>query len=316
MAGKVRLSGRFSPGTRVSLIKVRDETVLRAEGGEEVDAKRVKDDGTVEFSADVGQRYFVVGRQNGFPLEVRVTGRDDSDADDATLSQAPVTPDRTRMADGSWVDEPAELDEPKFEGYPHLAQEQVKGKHVMRAYGERGSAHISDPKEPVPYGRQEDVGKGTVQMSDTETGQATPVDVSYQKQEDVPNGVWQRSATPTGLATPIPGGGPVEAQKAKESSHAKEARGEPVRAAAEPLTGVNKPTSDPKSELLATGPRTGGKEPSDAPIAESQPGPEIEEQFVGRDAQGQPVAEDLAAASGQEPAKSPAEPVRRSSKKQ
>lgn len=79
---RVVLHGRFSPGTVVRLVAVRDERVLRPGAGDrEVDHKIVDADGRVEFSTGivVGGRYFVCGIQQGVPLEVRATGRLDAD---------------------------------------------------------------------------------------------------------------------------------------------------------------------------------------------------------------------------------------------
>ena len=135
-------------------------------------------------------------------------------------------------------------------------------------------------------------------MSDTETGRATRIAVGPQRQEDVPTGVWQRSHTPTGVATVIPGGGAVQAQEMKESSLAKEMRGEPGRAAAEPLR-------------AATG--AGGGEVQNMPAALTQPGPgpiegtTTQPNRTGLDAQGQPLYEDVAKANALIPGKKAAE---------
>ena len=135
-------------------------------------------------------------------------------------------------------------------------------------------------------------------MSDTPIGRATRIAVGPQRQEDVPAGVPQRSCTPTGVATPIPGGGPVEAQQWKESSLAKEMRGEPGRAATEPAR-------------TASG--AGGGTVSNMPAALTQPGPGPIEgtttrpNRTGLDAQGQPVYADVAKANALIPAKAPAE---------
>lgn len=235
---QVTLRGRFRAGTRVRLVEVKDESVLRAEGGKLLDVKRVDEDGQVRFTKDVkkGGRYFVVGNVDGQPLEVRARGNT-AEEESAVLGQAPVQPDRVRLADGSFADETPERQKtPSREVQPAPRQDQVADGVVQRSDTPRGSAHPVDPEETLPYPRQEDVPDGVVQMSDTETGQATPIQSAVSmRQEDVPDNVVQRSSTATGVATPIPKGDAVRAQQEKESADAKAMRGEPVRAAAEPL---------------------------------------------------------------------------------
>jgi hypothetical protein len=241
MAKRARavLNGRFSPGTRVKLIEVRDESVMRPGAGDKVvDTQEVDKDGRLEFTRGVkaDARYFAVGNVDGFPREVRLRGR--TDDDDAINAVAPVQPDRVRLSDGSFLDEPPEQHqkpEAELEAAPHLGQHQVPKGQPQRSDTPRGSAHPHDPEEPVPYERQEDVKDSEVQASNTATGRAARVAVGPQRQEDVPKGTVQRSDTTTGVATVIPSKGPVKAQIEKESSEAKELRGEPVRAAAEPI---------------------------------------------------------------------------------
>lgn len=297
---QVTLRGRFSPGSQVRLVRVDDERALRAEGGEDVGSKKVDADGVVKFTSgvEVGARYFIVGQVDGSPLEVRARGRAAGDEAEV-LEQAPVAPDRTRLADGSWADEaPAQEKTPSREVGPGPSQQQA-GDVVQRSATPRGSAHPVDTDEQVPYRRQEDVPKGTVQMSDTPTGRATEIVQGPQSQEDVPAGTWQRSDTPVGVATPIPAGDAIEVQRVKESSAAKESRGEPVRAAAEPLKVAK---GAPKAKRSAA--------PASTPAA-----PSDREDTSGRDAQGQPVADDVAAAAGVKPAGEPSAPTRSSSRR-
>lgn len=287
--GSVRLSGRFKPGTQVRLVKVRDETVLRSEGGQEVGTAKVDKDGTVEFSKGVedGARYFATGYVDGTYLEVRLRGR--SDSDDNVNAQAPVGPDRVKLSDGTFVDEPPEQHQktPGREVGPAPGQHQVPKGVVQRSDTPRGTAHPVDPGEQAPYRRQEDVPDGVVQASSTETGRATEIVKSFQRQEDTPPGLLQRSDTPHGVATPIPAGDAVQAQLVKESAAAKETRGEPGRAAAEPL---------------GTAPRVkGAGTASGSPVS---PGaPNDRDVTSGHDAMGQPIYADVAASVGLEPAK-------------
>lgn len=241
--GRVALSGRFKPGSVVRLVKVAGEHVLRSEGGEEVDKKRVGEDGRVVFASgvEVGARYFIVGRVNGEPLEVRARGNKAGEV--SSLEDSGVTPDRTRLSDGTWSDEAPEKLKVPVEAAPDLAQAMVGKGVAQRSQTPRGSAHPVDVKEQPPYPSQSDVAKGTAQMSQTEHGRAAPVVPAPSSQREVPKGVAQRSQTEHGVAAIIPGGGAVKAQLEKESPLAKVARGEPGRAAADPLTGDTKPSA-------------------------------------------------------------------------
>jgi hypothetical protein len=230
--GVVTVRGRFPKGTRVQVFKVEDGA-LRAEG-DPVDVVTAGDDG-VKVSTERDQRYIVRGVVNGAPVELRVRGRGSEGGDE--FEQQPVTRDRTRMSDGSWSDEaPKKRDAPAREAAPHLGMDQVAEDTPLRAGGDRGEAHVVDPEQDQPpYGRQEDVDESTPQMLDVDTGKATPVVPSVQRQEDAPEGMWQRVTGDTGQAFPVPSGSAERSQEEKESSRAKESRGEPVRAAAEPM---------------------------------------------------------------------------------
>jgi hypothetical protein len=240
--GQITLRGRFPDGAHVRLVEVRDETVLRSEGGKLVATGKVRD-GEVKFKDGVkaGARYFAVGYVNGQPLEVRVRGNTVSD--DTALAQPPVGPDRVRLSDGSWLDEAPDREKaPRAEVGPAPAQRQVPKGTPQRSETPRGTAHPVVDGEPAPYAAQGDVSKGAPQMSDTELGRAAPIIAGPARQEDVPKGVPQRSETPSGVATVIPAGDAVEAVLERESSLAKVARGEPGRAAAEPLVPRREPT--------------------------------------------------------------------------
>ena len=141
--GAVRLAGRFKPGTRVRLVKVRDERVMRSEGGREVATGTVGDDGVIEFGegVEVGARYFACGYVDGTYLEVRLRGRDRDD--DAVNAQAPVGIDRVRLSDGSFLDSPPEQHQETGlpEGAVHRGQHQVPEGVVQRADSPRGQAY-------------------------------------------------------------------------------------------------------------------------------------------------------------------------------
>jgi hypothetical protein len=49
MAAQIDLSHRFDPGSVVTLVRVREERTLRAEGGEAIDRQRADKQGTVTF---------------------------------------------------------------------------------------------------------------------------------------------------------------------------------------------------------------------------------------------------------------------------
>lgn len=295
---QVTLHGRFSPGTPVRLIEA-DPGDLRADWSREVDTAETSKTGEINFKVSAsGRRYFIVGFQNGSPLEVRVRSRSADDTDTVN-SQPPVGYDRVRLSDGSWADEtPARLERPELEAAPHLDMRMVGKNEVLRSYTPRGEAHPVEPGEPAPYGRQEDVGDGVVQMSDTETGSAHPVAPAAGRQEDVVAGTVQRSHTATGQAYPLPAGGPVKAQRDKESSAAKERRGQPVQAAAQPLDAEKHGRSRKRAVV------------SDSPVA-----PRDRDETSGLDAEGQPVDPAVARSAGVEPADRPAEFARRGRKR-
>lgn len=267
--GAVTLRGRFSPGTDVQLVKVKSEAVLRSEGGDVLDDGTVDDDGSVTLSGlGKGERGFIRGYDRGEFREVRVTGRDD--ADDSALAQAPVTPDRVRLRDGSWADERPEREDPGFGGVgPAPGQHQVPEGTPQRSDTGRGSAHPVDPGELAPYPSQSDVDDDTPQRSSTEHGQATPIahDAPL-SQEDVKAGTLQRSDTPLGTATPIPDGNAVEAQEAREASETKAAVGEPVKAAAAPVDHAKgRPAKKATAKKQAAKPKPAAKEAASKPAA-------------------------------------------------
>lgn len=240
--GKVRLSGRFPEGVRVELYE-REPGQLRPAAGQAL-GSTVAVAGQVEFrqhSIVPGGKYFVVGIVQGSPVQVPVTASAVGEsAEPGVQGQAPVGRDRVRLADGRFVDE---LTLESEEGVPRLevapAPKQEHARNVpQRSATAVGYAHPVDPAETIPYPKQEDVPGDVPQMSDTETGMATPVVPTF-SQVDVPAGTLQRSDTVAGVATPLPVGDAVRAQQDRESSDSKAARGEPVKAAAQPV-GVKK----------------------------------------------------------------------------
>lgn len=253
--GQVTLRGRFPSGSVVKLVKVKHEGVLRAAGGKEIATGTVGDDGSVTFGKDVevGGRYFVTGYVDGFPLEVRARGGKAGD-ESAVLSQPPVTADRTRLADGTFLDEPPEQHQAAgFGGVgPAPGQHQVPKGTPQRSDTPRGTAHPVDVNEKAPYPSQSDVGKDVPQRSSTELGQATPIVHDVPASQEDSNGIPQRSDTPLGVVTPIPAGDAVQAQLDRESADAKAAIGEPGKAAALPAKAASK--SAPRKRASAKKP--------------------------------------------------------------
>lgn len=268
--GAVTLRGRFSPGTTVRLVKVRDESVLRSEGGKTVDEQQVDKDGAVQFTKDVevGARYFIVGYNDGAFVEVRARGNKADEADDSVLAQAPVGRDRQRLSDGTFVDEIPEAEDPGFGGVGPAPSQQQAGDAIQRSSTPRGYAHPHDPGESAPYPPQSEVDDGAVQRSDTPEGAATPIahDAPL-SQDDVKDGTLQRSDTPRGVATPIPAGDAVEAQRQREAADTKASVGEPVKAAAAPVDQARgrkpaakskpKPKAKPAAKKAAAKPAAG-----------------------------------------------------------
>jgi hypothetical protein len=274
-SGQVTLHGRFAPGTQVRLVKVRDESVLRAEGGKEVATATVDDDGRVQFKSgvEVGGRYFICGHDRGEPREVRVRG---SRADDEStvLSQQPVGNVAVKTAGGAEIDvfgrvtAPEREKAPGPEVAPGPAQHQVPEGTVQRSDTPLGFATPVDPGEVLPYPAQRDTGKSDVQRSDTEAGQATPIPPAHpERQEDVQDGeLLQRSDTPHGVTTPIPSGDAVQAQLERDSSAAKAMRGEPVKAAArtpeKPAKGASKAPTRKRSSAKKSSSSSSGSSTS------------------------------------------------------
>lgn len=254
--GQVTLNGRFSAGTVVRLVEVDGDHVMRSEGGREVDTKRVDSDGRVQFKSGVkvGARYFVVGIQQGSPLEVPVRGN----TADGDVVQAPIQPDRIRLADGRWQDEviadaraAKKSEVPKSEVGPAPGQHQVPAGVQQRSDTPLGTATPVDPKERAPFPPQDDVAKRQPQRSDTERGQATPIPhLAAPAQSDSKSRGPQRSDTPRGSATPIPAGDAIEAVLNRDSAQAKAAVGEPGKAASLPVD-VSPPAKAEPDEATA-----------------------------------------------------------------
>jgi hypothetical protein len=265
--GQVTLHGRFAPGTVVRLVKVKDESVLRAEGGQEVATGTVDDDGVVKFTSGVeaGGRYLICGHDRGDYREVRVRGNT-ADEESAVLTQAPVGNVETRLSGGAKVDRFGRVEAPDREKTPGPevapgpGQHQVAEGTVQRSDTPLGIATPVDTDEVLPHPKQEDV-NGPVQRSDTETGQATPIPPAHpERQEDVTKGeLLQRSDTELGVTTPIPAADAVEAKLEQDSSEAKAERGEPVKVAART---TDKPAGKPRTRKPAAKKTSAARKPA------------------------------------------------------
>lgn len=145
--GAVKLRGRFRPGTRVRLVEVQDERVLRAEGGREVGATTVDKDGVAAFDGlKLDKRYFIVGHVDGQPVEARVRARENAD-DAASLVQPPVGTDQTRHAGGQLVGHPVERRDTPAGAGTWWGQDQVPEGTVQRSDTPLGSAQPIPPVE-------------------------------------------------------------------------------------------------------------------------------------------------------------------------
>ena len=208
----VVLRGRFPVGSRVELVRVRDERVLRSQGGDVIAEQEVEErDGVavVCFEDDVeeGGYYFVRGYARGHFIDVRVRGRSVDEADGA-VGQAPQGPVPTTLADGTRLD---------ADGVPtHFAsgdpieraeeglgprQQDVPGDVLQRSDTPLGQATVIPRREKSPY---PDMGEMRgVKASVTPEGESVRAQETA-AQADVPDDVLQMSSTPEGVAVPVP----------------------------------------------------------------------------------------------------------------
>lgn len=148
----IKLRGRFPAGTQVRLVRVEGPHVMRpGPQHETVDTQKVDKDGVLEFKGvEAGERYFAVGLNHGFPVEVRLTGKADPD----TANHAEMYGDnglyqRVKLSDGSFLDEDPEQhqDTNLPEGATWLGQHQVPKGTLQRSDTPRGSAHPISQEE-------------------------------------------------------------------------------------------------------------------------------------------------------------------------
>jgi hypothetical protein len=158
--GSARLHGRFTPGSKVRLVKVDGPHVLRPGPADETaDEQTVGDDGWVEFGGlEAGERYFAVGQVHGQPVEVRLTARaaDGEDASHAEMYGDNGLVQRQRLSDGTFVDEPPDQGQGQDvpDGATWLGQHQVPEDTLQRSNTPRGAAYPISEEERERATRQ------------------------------------------------------------------------------------------------------------------------------------------------------------------
>jgi hypothetical protein len=170
-AGKVVIVGRFPAGNVVHLWRVADEGVLRHEGGELVDTKRVDVDGVVTFRSRVavGGRFIAYGYVDGQPESVRCRGLA-ADEVAEVLGQAPVGREVVKHADGQVVDgvyRPLRYasDEPGSDEEPEpVPAEELRGEALSARVAELGiegaSSMSADEKRAAVAAREAELNVG------------------------------------------------------------------------------------------------------------------------------------------------------------
>lgn len=205
----VRLSGRFSPGTKVDLYQRVGVMFDRAHVGTALATTTVDKLGEAAFDGldlEPGTQLWVAGRdENDVWRGVQVTAKL-REGDGTAMSPADVRARLKQTQPPSTAVQPSTTT-----GARSTASARVVGGNgqpfahpkvgVPTPAGER-------EKNPAPYPRIEDVKEGTVLRSHTVTGEAHPVDLDvpdgHLRQDQVPKGTFQASDTPLGEATVLP----------------------------------------------------------------------------------------------------------------
>lgn len=111
--GVVVISGVFTPGSVVTLVKVPSERVLRAEGGEEVERRVADENGTVGFAGlELGDRFFATAYIDGVFVEKRAVAIE-RDTNSAELLQASPAPIASKLGVAGETVEPVPPAEPE-----------------------------------------------------------------------------------------------------------------------------------------------------------------------------------------------------------
>jgi nicotinate-nucleotide--dimethylbenzimidazole phosphoribosyltransferase len=302
--GVAVIAGIFPPGSVVRLTHVPDETVLRPEGGDEVERRIVDDNGNVGFAdLEVGERYFASGYVSGFPVDVRVTGTDVNDV--GNFTQPPVQstlPAIGTQQEKQEPERPAVPDESLEVGVPEAALAQLP----PDAVGGAPAATLPEGPDAAPSQQPPPPEQGALpptQLQNEEAaaaareaeassqpespassapeGEAAPAEAPAGEvpPEDVPQGQEPIPGTATAEPEPEPGGEPIAGTSATAEPEP-EPGGEPVGTTVEG-PGVTEPkvnagssvsgpvsTLSPDAEPPAPTPaeaREAGIAPADAP---------------------------------------------------
>jgi hypothetical protein len=205
----VRLSGGFSPGTKVVLHRRYGSTFDAASAGATLDRKKVAADGTVMFDGlELGAGYWIAAldedtgewRARAMTAKPQTDSADKLGENEVAERLAQTRPSATAVRTGAAVTGPRSTSSAR----PHRV---LSGSGSPFAHPATG---LPTPKgdrdaRPAPYVRIEDVPEGTPLRSHTVTGEAHPVNPDLPdgklRQDQVPEGVPQASATPLGEAT-------------------------------------------------------------------------------------------------------------------
>lgn len=239
--GSIRLSGGFSPGTKVALV-ARTGDFFTYAGANTVDQGKVGEDATVTFSGlPEGTRYWVVSLDDDERRAIAVTAKvqpaekqrlSDSEvrqrlsqtrpdrASGQSISGPRTTTNTRVLSEGgeqmqAGIGVPTEKDDRELEPQPRLRQEDARNV-AQRSATITGTAHPVEAGEPQPKPVQEDFRK-VPQRSATELGEATPIEPKPDTQEDAKS-LRQRSATEVGVAEVKPAGDPVHQALTRDAS--------------------------------------------------------------------------------------------------
>lgn len=202
----VRLNGRFSPGTKVSLFERHGTQFDRAHVGNTLARGKVDQQGSVEFLGLQAKRsYWVAAEIDGEWRAVQMTAKEQpaqkqrlsSDAVGEKLAQTRPPASAVR-ASTPVTGARSTTDARVVAGVGAPFAHQQVGKPTPKADRE---------DQPAPYARIEDVSDGTPLRSHTVTGEAHVVNPDLPdgklRQDQVPDGMPQASSTPLGEATII-----------------------------------------------------------------------------------------------------------------
>jgi hypothetical protein len=240
---RVRVTGGFSPGTKVGLApRYGDRFNIRT--ARAVDTQTVDAASTVEFTGlPEGERFWIYsidqddrralaavakteqpGKQRLTDTEIRdrlaqTAAPNRLQRGNTVTNPATRTKTVTQFAGGLDAHESVggqtKAADRELEPQPRLRQEDARNV-PQRSATLTGSAHPVEAGEPQPRPRQEDF-QEVPQRSATPAGEATPILVKPETQEDARR-LHQRSATEEGEAVPKPEGDPVHQSLTRDAS--------------------------------------------------------------------------------------------------